>query len=84
MADGLLRITNNRDGRIGLAERGLGSPLTSWTSRVSMGRAERDGLVGLWWLTGIRRYPIMSINIGPVSGTNFSTWLRDADEETWL
>ena len=74
----MLRITNNHDGRIGLAERGLGSPLTSWTLRVSMGRAERDGLVGLWWLTGIRRYPIMSINIGPVSGTNFSTWLRDA------
>ncbi|MYE34040.1 MAG: hypothetical protein F4X23_04200 [Gemmatimonadales bacterium] len=84
VAGGLLRITNNRDGFVGLVGRDLDDPLTSWTLSVSMGRAQRDGLAGVWWGTGIRRYPRMSFNVGPLGETNFSTWLWDDDQETWL
>ena len=84
IVDGVLRVTNNRAQFFGAVGRDLESPLSVWTLRVSMGRAQRDGLAGVWWGTGIRRYPLMSFNTGPIAGTNFSMWVRDADEEEWL
>lgn len=84
IVDGVLRVTNNRAQFSGAVGRDLESPLSVWTLRVSMGRAQRDGLAGVWWGTGIRRYPIVTFNTGPIAGTNFSMWVRDADEEQWI
>ncbi len=84
IVDGVLRVTNTRAQFFGAVARDLESPLSAWTLRVSMGRAQRDGLAGVWWGTGIRRYPLMSFNTGPVGGTNFSMWVRDDDEDEWL
>ena len=84
IANGVLRITNDRADFFGAAARDLESPLNTWTLRVSMGRAQRDGLAGVWWTTGLQRYPIMAFNVGPIAETNFSTWVRDADEEEWI
>ena len=84
IANGVLRITSNRAGFVGGAERELERPLNTWMLRVSMGRAQRDGLAGVWWTTGLQRYPIMAFNVGPIAETNFSTWVRDADEDEWI
>lgn len=84
IVDGVLRVTNTRAQFFGAVARDLESPLSAWTLRVSMGRAQRDGLAGVWWGTGIRRYPLMSFNTGPIGGTNFSMWVRDDDEDEWL
>ncbi len=64
ISDGLMRVTNDADGD-GLALHEFGHSLTSWTLRVSMGRAQERGLVSVWWFTGHSRYEWLSLDIGP-------------------
>ena len=86
VADGLLRLTPDTDGRLGIAERALESVLTEWTIRARMGRATSDGTVRVYWFTEDDRYQAFGVSLGPHSGGehNYRFLFWDNDDQGWF
>ena len=78
---GRLELTSTDD--VGIAERSLAAPLSSWKIDVSMGRQETtNSLVGVWWETGDPRYTVLSFEIGGVLSNNYNFFIFDRILET--
>ena len=64
VSGGVLELTTTTSNRLGVAERIPDAPITSWTNRVRMGRAQTNSAVSLIWLTGHARYQAFSFDVG--------------------
>ena len=84
--DGLLRVANTTDDRLGIAEREVDPILTDWTIRVRMGRAANDGTVRVYWFTEDDDFPAYSVSLGPADEDNFRFLQFDATvaEPKWF
>ena len=73
---GRLELTSTDD--VGIAERSLAAPLSSWKIEVSMGRqTTTNSLVGVWWRTGHPRYTIL-FEIGGALPNNYNFFVFDS------
>ena len=63
--DGLLRLTQNTDNLLVIADREVDPILTDWTIRVRMGRAADDGTVRVYWFTEDDDFPAYGVSLGP-------------------
>ncbi len=84
--DGLLRLTNNTDDLLGVAEREVDPILTDWTIRVRMGRAADEGTVRVYWFTEDDDFPAYGVSLGPADEHNFRFLQFDATvaEPAWF
>ena len=84
VADGVLRLTSNTDGRLAIAEREVDPVLTDWTIRARMGRAANQGTVRLYWFTGNDDFPAIGVSLGPADDHNYRFLFWDVDEQGWF
>ncbi|WP_420461611.1 Ig-like domain-containing protein [Candidatus Palauibacter sp.] len=84
--DGLLRVANTTDDRVGFAEREVDPILTDWTIRVRMGRAADEGTVRVYWFTEDDDFPAYGVSLGPAGEDNFRFLQFDATvaEPKWF
>ena len=82
--DGLFRLTNTTDDRLGIADREVDPILTDWTIRVRMGRAADDGTVRVYWFTEDDDFPALGFSLGPADEHNFRFLFFDAVEGGWF
>ncbi len=82
--DGLLRVANTTDDRVGVAEREVDPILTDWTIRVRMGRAADEGTVRMYWFTEDDDFPAYSVSLGPADEHNYRFLQFDAVEGEWF
>ncbi|WP_419933689.1 Ig-like domain-containing protein [Candidatus Palauibacter sp.] len=74
--DGLFRLTNTTDDRLGIADREVDPILTDWTIRVRMGRAADEGTVRAYWFTEDDDFPAYGVSLGPAGGEHNFRFLQ--------
>ena len=84
VSNGILRLTNTTDDRLGIASREVDPALTEWTIRARLGRATSDGTVRLYWFTEDDRYHAFGVSLGPVGEHNYRFLFWDNDERAWF
>ena len=84
VGDGVLRLTNRVEDRLGLAERRALPSLTGWTIAARMGRVTREASPGVLAFTGHDRFAGIRFALVTRDSTNYQVALFDADADRWL
>lgn len=84
VSEGILELTGTSSAQVGLAERVLLNPVTSWRIEARLGRMETDdSIVSVWWLTEHARFPVAAFDIGVANRRNYNLYLYDEDNQRW-